>query len=32
MILPVEVKSGDVICLCGSTKFKDKFLEIREYC
>lgn len=32
MTLPIEVKSGDVVCLCGSTRFKEKFLEIKSYC
>lgn len=31
-MLPREVQEGDVICLCGSTKFKDVFLEIKTLC
>lgn len=30
--LPIQVKDGDVICLSGSTQFKDTFLEIRDLC
>lgn len=27
-----EIKKGDVVCFCGSTKFKDQFLKYREQC
>ena len=30
--LPIQVKDGDVICLSGSTKFKETFLQIKDLC